>query len=271
MEKAPAHLIEDHLDLVGKIVHDLARGFPPHTDRGELAQAGVLGLVEAAKRFDANRGTPFKSFASARIRGAILDAARAADWAPRSVRRAARSLEAAQQSLVSRLGRSPSAAELAIELGVTEQQVKRTQEEFGRSLVLSLDQPFGGRSAEREDFMRDRIHDRTAGDTFDDLELMELHECVRDAVAALPGLSGTVIADLYLAGLSANDVAEKVGLTPSRICQIKKAALVTLRRKINAQYSDRVGPRHTSRTKQNTSAMTRANSRSCPRQLSDAA
>lgn len=257
MEKVTARLIEDHLDLVGKIVRDVGGGFPQHADRGELVQAGVLGLVEAAKRFDPNRGTPFKSFASTRIRGAILDAARAADWAPRSVRRAARSLEATQQSLVSRLGRSPSTAELAIELGVTEQQIKRTQEEVGRSIVLSLDQPFGGTSAEGEDFsLWDRIQDRTAGDTFDNFELMELHACVRDAVAALPGLSGIVIADLYLAGLSANQVAEKVGLTESRICQIKKAALATLRRRIAAQYSDRVRVLHR---------------RPCPEGLSDAA
>src|ERR1700752_4028432 len=92
-------LIEQHLPLVRHIVFQVAVHFPRHVDREELARAGALGLVEGARRYDEERAMPFDRFAAQRIRGAILDAVRAADWAPRSVRTLARKLEAAEQRL----------------------------------------------------------------------------------------------------------------------------------------------------------------------------
>src|SRR5690349_15558729 len=85
--------IEQYLPLVEQIVVQVAVDFPRHVDRGELVRAGVLGLVEAGARFDAERGVPFDKFAARRIRGAILDAVRAADWAPRSVRARSRAAD----------------------------------------------------------------------------------------------------------------------------------------------------------------------------------
>lgn len=79
-------LIEDNLELVNHIVFQVAVHFPRHVDRDDLARAGALGLVEAAQRFDESKGVPFQRFAAQRIRGSIIDAVRAADWAPRSVR-----------------------------------------------------------------------------------------------------------------------------------------------------------------------------------------
>ena len=95
----PAALVEEHLPLVQHVVLQVAGHFPRHVDRQELARAGALGLVEAAQRFDPSAGVPFDRFAARRIRGAILDAVRAVDWAPRSVRALGRALEAAEQDL----------------------------------------------------------------------------------------------------------------------------------------------------------------------------
>ena len=92
-------MIEEHLPLVKHIVFQVAVHFPRHVEREELARAGALGLVEAARRYDESRGVPFERFAAQRIRGAILDAVRAADWAPRSVRMLARKLENVEQKL----------------------------------------------------------------------------------------------------------------------------------------------------------------------------
>ena len=98
-------LVEEHLALVNHVVFQVAVHFPRHVDRDELARAGALGLVEAAKRYDESRGVPFNRFAAQRIRGAIIDGVRAADWAPRSVRALARRLDQVEQNLASRLFR----------------------------------------------------------------------------------------------------------------------------------------------------------------------
>ena len=95
--KALRLLVEQHLPLVNHIVFQVAIHFPRHVDRDDLARAGALGLVEAAQRYDEARGVPFDRFAAQRIRGAIIDAVRAADWAPRSVRTLARRLDSVER------------------------------------------------------------------------------------------------------------------------------------------------------------------------------
>src|SRR6056297_557935 len=134
-----SQLIEQHLPLVKHVVYQVAVHFPRHVDRDDLAGAGALGLVEAARRYDDSRGVPFQRFAAQRIRGAILDAVRAADWAPRSVRTLARRLEAAEQRLATRLGRVPQAAEMADELGISREELDRLQDRMFRSVVLALE------------------------------------------------------------------------------------------------------------------------------------
>src|SRR5437660_2289341 len=111
--------IEQHLPLVQHVVFQVAVHFPRHVDREELARAGALGLIEAAHRYDPARGVPFERFAAQRIRGAILDAVRAADWAPRSLRNAARSVDTTRQRLANDLGRAPTLAEMAEALNTT--------------------------------------------------------------------------------------------------------------------------------------------------------
>src|SRR5262245_47690603 len=131
--------IEEHLPLVKHIVFQVAVHFPRHVDRDELARAGALGLVEAARRYDDSRGVPFERFAAQRIRGAILDAVRAADWAPRSVRTLARKLESVEQRLAAELGRVPSTAEMADALGMTRDELNHLQARMFRSVVLALE------------------------------------------------------------------------------------------------------------------------------------
>src|SRR5437764_1643802 len=134
-----AQLIEQHLPLVNHVVLQVAVHFPRYVDRDELARAGALGLVEAARRYDESRGVPFDRFAAQRIRGAILDAVRAADWAPRSVRTLARKLESVEQRLATELGRVPSSVEMADALGMSRNELSRLQDRLFRSVVLALE------------------------------------------------------------------------------------------------------------------------------------
>src|SRR5689334_8526630 len=112
-------MVENHLDLVRHVVMQVAVHFPRYVDRQELARAGALGLVEAARRFDPSRGVPFDRYAARRIRGAILDSVRAADWAPRSVRTLGRKLEQVEQELANNGGELPSTNEVADALGLS--------------------------------------------------------------------------------------------------------------------------------------------------------
>src|SRR3954452_11922007 len=155
-----SRLIEQHLPLVKHIVFQVAVHFPRHVDRDELARAGALGLVEAARRFDQSRGVPFDRFAAQRIRGAILDAVRAADWAPRSVRTLARKLEGVEQRLATELGRVPSSAEMATALDMSPDELHRLQDRLFRSVVLALEHEVN-EDAEEDLTLVDVLSDRS--------------------------------------------------------------------------------------------------------------
>lgn len=229
-------LIEQHLPLVKHIVFQVAVHFPRHVDRDELARAGALGLVEAARRYDEARGVPFDRFAAQRIRGAILDAVRAADWAPRSVRNLARRLEAVEQRLASELGRLPAPAEVAEALGMSRAELSRLQDRMFRSVVLALEHEV---KDETEDDLTlgDVLQDRSTLEPLEELEARELHAYLRDAVSLLPERHRIVIVGYFLDGRSSQDLARFLGVTESRISQLRSEALLMLKEGIEAQYA----------------------------------
>ncbi len=235
--------IETHLPLVKHVVFQVAVHFPRHVDREELARAGALGLVEASRRFDESRGVPFERFAAQRIRGAILDTVRAADWAPRSVRLLARRLEAAEQQLASELGRVPSLPEMAKQLNVSIDELSRLQDRLFRSVVLALDHETSV-DGEEELSLVDVLTDRSAIEPSEALETRELHNYLRDAVHLLPERQRLVIVGYFLEGKSSQDLAEFLDVTESRISQLRSEALRNLKLGIEAQYSsdERVEP-----------------------------
>lgn len=227
-------LIEDHLPLVRHVVFQVAVHFPRHVDRDELATAGALGLVEAARRYDASRGVPFDRFAAQRIRGAILDAVRAADWAPRSVRTLARKLEQVEQRLATKLGRVPTQDEKADALGMEPDELRRLQDRMFRSVVLALEYEVA--DEEEELTLVDVLADDHTKEPSEELESRELHAYLRDAVHLLPERHRLVIVGYFLEGKKSQDLAQLLGVTESRISQLRSEALAMLRDGIEAQY-----------------------------------
>src|SRR4051812_29474996 len=132
-------LIESHLTLVRQVLSSVAGHFPRHADREELAQAARLGLVEAAHRYDPERGVPFERWAALRIRGAILDSVRAVDFAPRTLRSSMRQAESARVELEGELRRTPTAQEHAERLGISVRELTALEGRAHRALVISLD------------------------------------------------------------------------------------------------------------------------------------
>ncbi len=227
-------LIEEHLPLVRHVVFQVAVHFPRHVDREELATAGALGLVEAARRYDESRGVPFDRFAAQRIRGAILDAVRAADWAPRSVRTLARKLEQVEQQLATKLGRVPNAHEEAEALGMEPDELRRLQDRMFRSVVLALEYEVA--DDDEELTLVDVLADDHTKEPSEELESRELHAYLRDAVHLLPERHRLVIVGYFLEGRKSQDLAQLLGVTESRISQLRSEALAMLRDGIEAQY-----------------------------------
>lgn len=236
-----SRLIEANLPLVKHIVFQVAVHFPRHVDRDELARAGALGLVEAARRYDESRGVPFDRFAAQRIRGAILDAVRAADWAPRSVRTLARKLETVEQRLATELGRVPSSIEMAEALGMTRDELSRLQDRMFRSVVLALEHEVNEDSDEDLTLV-DVLCDRSSIEPLAELETRELHAYLRDAVNLLPERQRLVIVGYFLEGRTSQDLARFLGVTESRVSQLRSEALQMLKEGIEAQYTGQATP-----------------------------
>ncbi len=228
-------LVEEHLPLVNHVVFQVAVHFPRHVDRDELARAGALGLVEAAKRYDEARGVPFNRFAAQRIRGAIIDGVRAADWAPRSVRALARRLDQVEQNLASQLGRVPSLSETAAALEISREELDRLRDRLFRSVVLAFDSLVGD-ADDDELTLVDVLTDRSVMEPSEELESRELHAYLRDAVRLLPERHRLVVVGYFIEERTSQDLARFLGVTESRVSQMRTEALNMLRQGIEAQY-----------------------------------
>lgn len=226
------HLVSEHLELIGQIVHSLAVSFPRHVDREELWSAGALGLVEAAGRFDPSVGIPFPRYAAIRIRGAILDSTRSRDWVSRSVRRDSREMRQASTAHIDRTGQAPSKKELARLLGITEDEVSSRQARAAGATLLYLDKEMGESTTLRDQVIEDRE------DLVPDAALhrSELIGTLLEAVVNLPELHEDVVRRYYLEGEMLQDIAAELGVTEARVSQIRAEGLASLRAYFSSLY-----------------------------------
>jgi RNA polymerase sigma factor for flagellar operon FliA len=234
-------LVEAHLPLVKHVLAGVAAHYPRHADREELAQAATLGLVEAAARYDGARGVPFDRWASLRIRGAIVDAVRALDFAPRTLRSAARDVETVRVTLEAELGRTPTGTETAERAGMSTAELVALQGRVHRSLVLSLDAPCGDEDGDPLT-LGSSIVDEVQLTPVEVLEQRERATYVRDALACLPERLRDVVVGYFLEGESSAELAERLGVTESRVSQMRTEALKLMRGGIEAQYTDPTTP-----------------------------
>lgn len=227
-ETARDALVTDHLDLVDRIVAELSARFPRHVERDELWNAGALGLVEAAARFDPDRGVAFPRFAAVRVRGAIMDASRARDWASRNLRRTARTLEAAREAIQQRTGHTPSDDELGAEVGVDATAVRAHRADAQRADLLHLEQPLT--SGGEEPWTLSELVTEVTRERLPEEALLhrELVGTLRAAVAGLPARLRYVVERYYERGECLADIAESLGLTEARASQLRGEAVAAL-------------------------------------------
>lgn len=220
-------LITSHIPVVSHIVRETMGRVPSHVSRDDLTSAGLAALVQASKSFDADRGVPFARYAATRVRGAILDELRGIDWASRSVRRRARDLDATRAQLSSILGRTPTVQEVADAVGMTLAEIAQNDEDIARAQVLSLQ---GAQDASLDDVLP------TSGPTPEQLlEHRERLTYLVEAVAELPDRLRIVISDYFLEERPMAEIAAELGVTESRVSQMRAEALVLLRDALNRE------------------------------------
>lgn len=223
-------LLEEHLNLVHFVARKLSRSLSADADPDEMLSVGALGLMKALESFDPSRGLAFSTYAVPRIRGAILDEMRRQDHVPRSVRRKRRELSQARETLMRTLGRAPSETEVATELNVDVETVWRWESDIERTMQVSL----SSREAngdEGEGVVSPMRYLRAAGDLPDEtIQREERLAILQQAISELKDQQRTVLSLHYFEDLNAREIANVLGVSESRVSQIRSKALTELRR-----------------------------------------
>jgi RNA polymerase sigma factor for flagellar operon FliA len=219
-------LVKQHAPLVKRLAHHLAGRLPDSVQIDDLIQAGMLGLLEAARRFRADAGARFETYATTRIRGAMVDALRPSDWTPRSVSRRARELAEAVQRVEHRLGRAATDAEIMAELGLDADAYHQATRDVAASRVLSLDElaEAGGANGEPADPATPEAAADRGG----------LRALLAKAIRGLPEREQQVLALYYDEELNLREIGQVLGVSESRVCQIHGQALARLRARTGA-------------------------------------
>ncbi len=216
-------LVTEHLPLAAFAVNAVAAriSLPGHVSREDLLSCAHVALVEVAKRFDPSAGASFATYALARLQGAVLDELRSGDWASRSVRAAARRTDAAADALTVNLGRPPTKEELAASLGVGRSELDALQVDVHRAVMVSIDAETGadGTSLDLPDTGESPERAMLRG---------ERARYLHDAIRALPDRLDEVIERNFFGDESLTDIAEDLGVTLSRVSQMRARALTLL-------------------------------------------
>ena len=213
------------LPFVEALARRMAASMPNSIDVGDLVQDGVLGLIDAAHRFDEARGIKFETFAERRVRGAMIDALRRDAW-PRGVRRQRRELDAARESLRRELGHEPSMADLAARVGFDEKRLSRT---IVRINTIEATSPLATGEHFDESSLPTALVPSVPDAPDRAYEKLETRERVRAAIAALPAREQKVIGLYYYGEVTMKDIGAEIGVNESRVSQLHARAIRRLR------------------------------------------
>ena len=219
-------LVMQNVALVKSLAQRLAQRLPSQVQVEDLVSAGVLGLIEAAGRYKSSLGVPFQAFARRRIHGAMLDALRDLDWAPRSLRRLRRDVDSAVASERARLGREPEEQEIASALGMTVAQYERALEQL-RTLELAAARELDAPTADGTPLLEFCVDPGESA--VQTIERQELRKHLAQAIGELPERERQILALYYEEELTLAEIGEVIGVCESRVCQLRGLAVTRLR------------------------------------------
>jgi len=218
-------LVLEQLPQVRFIAQKIHARLPHHIQLEDLVNTGVLGLIEALAKFDPRRNVQLQSYARYRIQGAILDSLREQDWSPRLLRQKERQLEMARARLQVRLGRSPSQAELAVGLGISDHQLQLLLRDLQGLEVTSLQEPMFSSGHTLDE----KMADTTEENPFSLCQRAEMSGLLEQAMSKLPPRKRQVLDLYYFKGLTMKEVGTRMGVCESRVSQIHSSAVASLK------------------------------------------
>lgn len=215
--------VEQYAPLVKRIALHLKARLPASVELDDLIQSGMLGLMDALSHFEDGHGASFETYATIRIRGAMIDEMRQSDWAPRSVHQGTRQIADAVTRLQGRLGRQPTDTEIAAEMGVSIEKYRQMLLDSSTSQIIGIDD-----LGVTDDVISDS-QDRRQDKLFELLATSEFKKALAKAIASLPQREQQVLSLYYDEELNLKEIGKVLDLSESRICQIMSQSMARLR------------------------------------------
>jgi RNA polymerase sigma factor for flagellar operon FliA len=226
-------LVSKHAALVKRIAYHLMSRLPPSVQADDLIQAGMIGLLEASRNYDASQGASFETYAGIRIRGAMLDEIRRTDWTPRSVHRKARQVAEAVREIENQYGRDARDVEVAEKLGIDLHEYHRILQDATGCRVFSIDD-----AGVNGDDAPQPVADAPRNEPLDSLHNDDFKSALAEAISNLPERERLVMAMYYDEELNLREIGEVLGVSESRVCQIHGQALIRLRARMTEWTGD---------------------------------
>ena len=220
--------INEFAPLVRKMAYHLATRLPASVRVDDIIQAGLIGLMDAAKRFEESQGNRFETYATQRIRGAMIDELRENDWLPRSLRRSLRQIDAAIHKLQQRHGRAPTEDEIARELGISLAEYQMRLQEAKGHQIVHLDD-YGDESG--EDYL-ERHQPDARDDPLECLADQRFRAALIEAIGALPEREKLMMSLYYEQDMNFKEIGAVLEVSESRVCQLHSQAVARLRVKL---------------------------------------
>ncbi len=227
---APAEnaLVEQYLPLVRSALGRLAMTLPEHVDHDDLNSAGLIGLLQALRNYDPACGSSFETYARLRVRGAMLDELRRMDWVPRTVHEKARKIQETIGQVEQRLGRIPTDIEIAKALNISVEEYSKLLDEIRPATFICLDAVCALEEGDASSIC-EVVADPSSDGPLEQASRNELKEIILERLRELPSVQRKVLALYYGEDLHLREIAELLGLTESRICQIHSQAILSIR------------------------------------------
>jgi RNA polymerase sigma factor for flagellar operon FliA len=221
-------LVLRHADLVKRIGYHLVSRMPPNVEVDDLIQAGMIGLLDAARHYTESKGANFETYAGIRIRGAMLDEVRKSDWTPRSVHRNVREMAEVVRRVENETGHDAKPADIAAALNVSLDDYHKLVQDAACCRLFSFDSLRGPDDENPSDYAADN-----RPGPLDDLTEADFRKALARAIDGLPDREKLVLALYYDEELNLREVGEVLDVSESRVCQIHGQALVRLRARMD--------------------------------------